>query len=137
MRNVSGKICRGNQNTLLCSVTSPPPKNRVVYEIMWKNMLETDRPQMTIWRMRTVCWISKSIHTHTEYVIITAFLLQQWLHDRASVVRYTYIACIVEVLGNYRTIFSIPYKKVEEKYHFVLSEVTFSGKRIWTSFEFL
>jgi hypothetical protein len=25
-----------------------PPKNRAVYEIMWKNMVQPDRPQMTI-----------------------------------------------------------------------------------------
>jgi hypothetical protein len=25
------------------------PENRAVYEIMWKNMIETDRPQMTIY----------------------------------------------------------------------------------------
>jgi hypothetical protein len=24
------------------------PEDRAVYEIMWKNMVETDRPQMTI-----------------------------------------------------------------------------------------
>jgi len=29
-------------------------------EIMWKNMEEPDRPQMTIWRMRIACWIPKS-----------------------------------------------------------------------------
>jgi len=27
-------------------------ENRAVYEIMWKNIVEPDRPQMTIWRMR-------------------------------------------------------------------------------------
>jgi len=26
----------------------PPPENRAVYEIIWKNMLEPDRLQMTI-----------------------------------------------------------------------------------------
>jgi len=26
--------------------------NRAVYEIMWQNIAEQDRPQMTIWRMR-------------------------------------------------------------------------------------
>ena len=50
---------------------------------------------MTIWRMRTVCWIPKATNTHSEYVILFAFPLQQWLHERASVSRYTYIACIV------------------------------------------
>jgi len=31
---------------ILCSVTFS--ENHVVYEIMWKNMVELDRPQMTI-----------------------------------------------------------------------------------------
>jgi hypothetical protein len=29
--------------------------NSVVYEEMWKNIVETGRPQMTIWRMRIAC----------------------------------------------------------------------------------
>jgi hypothetical protein len=37
-------------------------------------------------------------NTHLEYVILIAFPLQQWLHERASLLRYTYIACIVEVI---------------------------------------
>jgi hypothetical protein len=31
---------------ILCSITFF--ENRAVYEIMWKNMVEPDRPQMTI-----------------------------------------------------------------------------------------
>jgi hypothetical protein len=31
-------------------------------------------------RMSTTCWITKATDTHTEYEILTAFLLQQWLH---------------------------------------------------------
>ena len=31
------------------------PENRVVYEIMWKNIVQADMTQMTIWRMRFVC----------------------------------------------------------------------------------
>jgi len=26
--------------------------NRAIYEIMWKNIVQPDRPQITIWRMR-------------------------------------------------------------------------------------
>jgi hypothetical protein len=49
-------------------------ENRAVYEIMWKNAVDTDRPQMeTIWRMRFVCWITKATDTHPECVIIIAF----------------------------------------------------------------
>ena len=37
------------------------------------------------------------LHTHSEYVILPAFLLQQWLHERASLLHYTYIACHVKL----------------------------------------
>jgi hypothetical protein len=50
---------------------------------------------MTIWRVRIACWTMKAVNTHSEYVIISAFRLQQWLHERASVLRYTYIDCLV------------------------------------------
>ena len=45
--------------------------------------------------MRIACWIPKAIDTYSEYVILIAFPLQQWLHERAIVSRYTYIACLV------------------------------------------
>jgi len=39
-------------------------ENHAVYEIMWKNIVERGRPQMTIWRMRIACWIPRlQIHT--------------------------------------------------------------------------
>jgi hypothetical protein len=31
-------------------------ENRAVREIMWKNIVKPDRPQMTIWRVRIVCY---------------------------------------------------------------------------------
>jgi len=33
---------------------------------MWKYTVESDRPQMTIWRMRVTCLIPKSTNTRTE-----------------------------------------------------------------------
>jgi hypothetical protein len=42
--------------------------NRAVYEIMWKNIAEPERPQMTIWRMRLTCCITKATDRHPEYV---------------------------------------------------------------------
>jgi hypothetical protein len=54
MRNVSDKSCRDIQNTHLCSATFCS-ENRAVYEIMWKNVVEPDRPQMIIRRMRIAC----------------------------------------------------------------------------------
>jgi hypothetical protein len=40
---------------------------------------------MVIWRMRIACRIPKATNTHSEYVLLIAFLLQQWLHERVSV----------------------------------------------------
>jgi len=73
-------------------------ENRAIYEIMWKNTVERGGPQMTIWRMRIACWILKATNTHTEVVTLIAFPQQQWLHERASLLRYTYIDCIVLIL---------------------------------------
>jgi hypothetical protein len=48
-------------------------ENLAFYEIMWKNMVEPGRPQMTIWRMRFKCWINKVTDTYSECVILIAF----------------------------------------------------------------
>ena len=66
--------------------------NRAVYEIVRKNIVERSRPQMTIWRMRIACWISKATNTHTECVTLIVFPLQRWLHEDNSVLRYTHIS---------------------------------------------
>ena len=50
---------------------------------------------MTVWRMRLVFWIPKPTNTHSGYVILTAFQQQQWLHELAPLLRYTYSACRV------------------------------------------
>jgi len=40
-------------------------ENRAIYEKMWKNIVEPDRPQVTIWRMRTACWITEATDAHS------------------------------------------------------------------------
>jgi len=89
MRNVSDKSCRETQNTHFM-FSNPPPENRVVYEMTWKNTVEPSGPQMTIWRMRISCWITKATNTHTGCVTLTAFGLQKWLHEHASMLRCTH-----------------------------------------------
>jgi hypothetical protein len=50
-------------------------------------------------RMRFAYWITKTIdthtHTHSEFAIHTAFPRQQRLRERDSMLRYTYLACLV------------------------------------------
>ena len=49
-------------------------------------------------RMRFAGSITKAKKTPSEYIILIDFPLQQWLHERVSMLRYTYIACLFYVL---------------------------------------
>jgi hypothetical protein len=52
-------------------------ENPTVYEIAWKNTVERGGLQMTTWRMPIACWVPVATNTHSEYVILVAFPLQQ------------------------------------------------------------
>jgi hypothetical protein len=59
-------------------------------------------------RMRIACYISKAINTHSEYVIRIVFPPQQWLHDRASLLRHSTLRLLLNLFprpgGNTKTI---------------------------------
>ena len=83
MRNVSDKNFEENQNTFC--VEKPFRKNRSVYEITWKNIIEPSRSQMTIWRMRVAFRIPKATNTHTHGICSTIpFAPQQWLQNASE-----------------------------------------------------
>ena len=63
-----------NTNSILNNLFSFFFENRAVYEIMWKNNVQ---PQITIWGIGVSCWKTKDINTHSDYVTLIAFLLQQ------------------------------------------------------------
>jgi hypothetical protein len=75
MRNVSDKSCRENQNTHFV-FSNFFHENRAFYDIMWENIVDRARPQITIWRMRIACWIRKATNTLRLYNTY-AFPLQQ------------------------------------------------------------
>ena len=60
-----------------------------------ENTVEPDRPQMTIWRVRSARYIPKATNRQSKYLILIAFPLQQWLQERTSTLRCRYIACVV------------------------------------------
>ena len=65
-------ICIVYQNTF--KFNNLLPKNHSVYEMIWKNIVQADRPhENLIRRMRSVCWKTKVTYTHSEYVILIAF----------------------------------------------------------------
>jgi hypothetical protein len=63
---------------------------------MWINIIEPDRSQIEIWRMRIACLLPHaSTKTHLKYVILIAFPLLQYLHESPTMLRYTYFEFIV------------------------------------------
>ena len=68
-----------------------------VYEVMWKNTVERGRQQMKIWRMRIACCVPKAINTPSDNEILIAFPQQQWWQERASMLGYTYTACLLSL----------------------------------------
>ena len=63
---------------------------------MEKNIVDPGRPQMTIRHMCIACWTPKATKTHSQYVVLNAFPLQR-LHERSSMLRYTYNGRLVTV----------------------------------------
>jgi hypothetical protein len=57
-----------------------------------ENIVDPDTPQMTIRRISIACWIINATNVHSVYVIIITFPLQKRLHEKASMLRYKYIA---------------------------------------------
>jgi hypothetical protein len=95
MRNILNESGVYKNTHFLFSNFFPHLENRAVGGIMLRNTGEPDRPQLTIWRMRIACWIPKATNMYSEYIILIAFPLQEWLHERTTMLRYTYIACHV------------------------------------------
>jgi hypothetical protein len=64
---------------------------------MWKNIVggRGNRPQIKIWHMRISCWVPNVTNIHVGCVIFIAFPQQQRFHERAPILHYTYIACLV------------------------------------------
>ena len=73
---VQTKVVEEIKTHILCSETFFF-RIHAIYEIMWKIITEPDRPQMTI---------PKATNTHSVYVTLIAFSLQQWSDEPASVV---------------------------------------------------
>jgi len=62
-------------------------ENNSVYEVI-KKYYRSRQPQMTIWRMRIACSIPKATNTLSNYVIFITCPLQQWLQERASILKF-------------------------------------------------
>ena len=52
---------------ILCLVTFFFEK-RAVYDTMFKNLVDLEKPGMTIWRMLISRWVPKATNTHTPNI---------------------------------------------------------------------
>jgi hypothetical protein len=74
-------------------------------------------------RMRLTCWITKGTDTHSEYVVRIVFPRQQWLRERALILR-VYVPCLCCVLyGSQNKQRLLTYRYVINVLHFTLYPV--------------
>ena len=94
MRNVTDKICREKQNTrfmfnnfffrILCRLRDNLGKHCTAGQATYDNMAHAH------------CMLNtEATNTHSKHVTLIAFPLQQWYHENASMLRYTYSVSFV------------------------------------------
>ena len=93
---------------------------------------------MTQWRMRIACWILKATNTHSDYVILIVYPLQEWFHEHASLLCYTFIACLVcnALTRNARVFKNSLFQTVMYR-HFTVKGVAVAGSSIFRIVELL
>ena len=90
MRNISGKICKENENTHF--MLNNFFENHNVYEITRKNIVEPDGLQTTIRHISISCWIPKATDTQSEYV--TYFFSTATIVERKCLIVTLYTHCL-------------------------------------------
>jgi hypothetical protein len=118
------KLCTENQNThLLFSIFFRNLGS------LWNNLKRETAGQVTDVGlrlcMRFAYWVTESRDAHWQYVIITAVPLQQWLHESASMLRFTYIAFMI---NDYRS-------KMFRQIAIIIDHTNFYGKILDHTFQ--
>ena len=87
------KIVEKIKTHILCSVYFFFPENGAVYVIMWKNIVDPDGPQMTIWRMRIARWMPKAAtHTHNMQYLLVFHCNNGWTNATQRYVTRTLVS---------------------------------------------
>jgi hypothetical protein len=73
---------------------------------------EQDTDNIITWRLCIACCITKATNTLSEHAILIAFPPQQWLHERASVLHYTYTV-LFQSLNEFPARHGFQYKMLE------------------------
>ena len=89
------QIGRENQNTHFACSTFFPRKIVLCYNLEEYSSARQATDDSIVQRKRVACWIPKATNKHSEYCMLFAFLRQHSLRERAWMLRYVYIACLV------------------------------------------
>jgi hypothetical protein len=83
------KIVEGKKKRILCSITFFQKSCLFLNNAGKYGSAGQATDDNIMRRMRIACWITKATDTHSEYVVSIAFFSrQQWLRERASILRY-------------------------------------------------
>ena len=91
------KVVEKIKTHILCSITFLQKSWR-----LWDNVEIYCRARQAadvniIRRMRIACWTNNATNTHSEYAILIAFPLQQWMHESFLKLRL-YVPCLTCLL---------------------------------------
>jgi len=78
---------------ILCTVNFSP-ENHAVYEVTWKNLVQPDRSQLTLWRMRISCCMLQTHIHNMQYLLL--FHGKNGDKDAPHCYVYNYIPCLVK-----------------------------------------
>ena len=104
---------------ILCSITfffyfypPPPRKSRLLWDMVEKCGRDREtRDDNIIRRTRFACRIIKAIDTHSEYLILVALVLQQWLLESAW-----FLCVYTRGVSSYNSFFTM-YRKLHTNYN--------------------
>ena len=82
---------------ILCSVTVSRKSRRFWYSMGNYCGAREAKDHKIVRRMRFGCGITKATDTHSWYLMLISFPWHQWLLERPSVLRYTYIVWLVSL----------------------------------------
>ena len=94
------KVAEKIKTHILCFKTFSRKSCRLWHSVEKYGVAGEATDDNIIRRMRFACWKLRlhthtHTHTHLEYVIPNVFPRQQWLRERASMLRYTYTVLLV------------------------------------------
>ena len=64
---------------------------KIVAFMMWENIVESGRSQMTIWRMRIACCATKATNKHSEYVMLFFLFSAVAMVERTRLIVNVYV----------------------------------------------